>query len=514
MKRRNRACPAVAGLFIAFGVLSSPAEADKKTDTLVWATDRDNPIADPYYLNTRELVVIGHEVWDTLVIIDPKTAEIKPLLATKWAWVGPTVLEMELRKDVKFHSGKVLDADDVVYTLNHASNKENAIANYALMAWIKNAERVDDGKVRINLNRPFPPALAYLAGLGFIMQKGHYDAAPLRPDGKKDFGAVKPNGTGPYKITEVKPGESILMERNATYFKDGFKGDPKISKILFRTIKDGNTRTAELMTGAVDWLWDVPKDQAERIKANPAITVESAKTLRVAYLQFDVTGQSGQKFFVDKRVRQALAHAIDREAITKNLVGPASQVIHAACHPDQFACSDDVQKYAYDPAKAKALLKEAGFADGFEFDMYAYREREFTEAVIGDLVKVGLKPRLNYVQYTAFTENVHKGRTPIAHGTWGSSSVPDVSAITAHFFSQGPDDLTKDPEVTRLIGEADSLTDPDKRKAAWHTALSRIAAEAYWVPLFTYAKYYAYSKDLDFTPTADEIPQFFAAKWK
>ena len=200
--------------------------------------------------------------------------------------------------------------------------------------------------------------------------------------------------------------------------------------------------------------------------------VSSAKTLRVAYLQFDAAGQSGQKFFTDKRVRQAVAHAIDREALTKNLVGPASQVIHAACHPDQFACSEDVQKYAYDPVKAKALLKEAGFADGFAFDIYAYREREFTEAVIGDLVKVGLKPRLNYVQYTAFTENVHKGRTPIAHGTWGSNSVPDVSAITAHFFSQGPDDLTKDPEVTRLIGEADSLTDPDKRKAAWHTVLS------------------------------------------
>ena len=129
------------------------------------------------------------------------------------------------------------------------------------------------------------------------------------------------------------------------------------------------------MTGAVDWLWDVPTDQAERIKANPAIVVENAKTLRVAYLAFDVLGTSGQKFFTDKRVRQAIAHAIDREAITKNLVGPASEVIHAACHPDQFACAADVPKYAYDPAKAKALLAEAGFAGGFEFDLYAYRER-------------------------------------------------------------------------------------------------------------------------------------------
>ena len=78
------------------------------------------------------------------------------------------------------------------------------------------------------------------------------------------------------------------MEKNADYFKDGFKGDPKISKIMFRTIKDANTRAAELMTGAIDWIWDVPKDQAERIKANPAVVVENAKTLRVSYLQFDV----------------------------------------------------------------------------------------------------------------------------------------------------------------------------------------------------------------------------------
>ena len=510
----KRLCLLLVGLIAAIGVAAAPAGAAKKDDTLVWATDRDNPIADPFYLNTRELVVIGHHVWDTLVIIDPKTADIKPLLATKWSWINSTTLEMELRKGVKFHSGKEMDADDVVYTLNHVADKENAISNYALLAWIKSAEKIDAGKLRINLLKPFPPALAYLAGLGFIMQKGHYDAAPVKPDGKKDFGAVKPNGTGPYRITEVKPGEEIMMVKNADYFKDGFKGDPKIGKIKFRTIKDANTRAAELMTGAIDWIWDVPKDQAERIMANPAVVVENAKTLRVSYLQFDVQGVSGQKFFTDKRVRQAVAHAINRDSLTKNLVGPASVVAHSACHPDQFACSTDVTKYAYDPAKAKALLKEAGLADGFEFDFYAYRDREYTEAVIGDLAKVGLKPKLNYMQYTAFLENVRKGKTPVAHGTWGSNSVPDVSAMTAHFFLHGPDDITKDPEVKKLIEEADGLTDNDKRKAAWQKALARIADEAFWVPLFTYAKYYAFSKDLDFTPTSDEIPQFFAAKWK
>lgn len=510
----KRWCFILVGLLGLAAVAAAPVNAAKKDDTLVWATDRDNPIADPYYLNTRELVVIGHHVWDTLVIIDPKTSEIKPLLATKWTWVNATTLELELRKGVKFHSGKVMDAEDVAYTLNHVANKDNAIANFALLNWIKNAEVIDAGKVRINLNRAFPPALANLAGIGFIMQKGHYDKAPVKPDGKKDFGAVPANGTGPYKVVEVKPGEHILMEKNAAYFKDGFKGDPRISKIRFRTIKDANTRTAELMTGAIDWVWDVPKDQAERIKANPNVVVENAKTLRISYLAFDTQGTSGSKLFADKRVRQAISHAIDREAITKNLVGPASVVVHAACHPDQFGCSGDVPKYAYDPAKARALLKEAGVAEGTEFDFYAYRDREYTEAVIGDLAKVGLKPKLNYMQYTAFLENVRKGKTPVAHGTWGSNSVPDVSAITAHFFLHGPDDLVKDPEVKKLIEDADSQLDADKRKAAWHKALARIAGEAYWLPIFSYAKYYAFSKDLDFKPTSDEIPQFFAAKWK
>jgi peptide/nickel transport system substrate-binding protein len=509
----KRWCIVLVAAFALFA-LQSDAEAGKKDDTLVWATDKDNPIADPFYLNTRELVVIGHHVWDTLVIIDPKTSEIKPLLATKWTWVNSTTLEFDLRKDVKFHSGKEMDAGDVAYTLNHAANKDNAISNFALLNWIKSAEAIDPYKVRVNLNRQFPPALAYLAGIGFIMQKGHYDNAPVKPDGKKDFGAVPPNGTGPYKIVEVKPGEHILMDKNTAYFKDGFKGDPSISKLKFRTIKDTNTRTAELMTGAIDWIWDVPKDQAERIEANPAIVVKNAKTLRVSFLFFDAQGTSNTKLFTDKRVRQAVNYAIDREAITKNLVGPASVVINAACHPDQFGCTDNVTKYPYDPAKAKALLKEAGVAEGTEFDLYAYRDREYTEAVIGDLVKVGLRPKLNFMQYTAYLENTRSGRTPISHGTWGSNSVPDVSAITAHYFLHGPDDQAKDPEVKRLIEAADSLVDPEQRKAAWQKVLARIAEEAYWVPIFTYAKYYAFSKDLDFTPTSDEIPPFYAAKWK
>src|SRR6185312_9899975 len=133
VRKRNRGTlrnlAFLIGALAAWALIIAPrAEAGKKDDTLVWATDRDNPIADPFYLNTRELVVVGHHVWDTLVIIDPKTSQIKPLLATKWDWENNTTLDMELRTDDKFHSGKPMDAEDVVYTLNHVSKKENAIA--------------------------------------------------------------------------------------------------------------------------------------------------------------------------------------------------------------------------------------------------------------------------------------------------------------------------------------------------------------------------------------------------
>lgn len=501
-------------LAVLAGVWSESAFAGKANDTLVWSTDRDINITDPVYLNARENIILGHHLMDTLVMVDPRDGEIKPLLATRWTWVNDTTLDFDLRSDVKFHSGKPLDADDVVYTLNFLINRDHAVIGYSLLTWIKEAVRVDAYKVRLNLSRPFPAALAYLASLGFIMEKGHYDKAPAKADGKRDWGAVPPNGTGPYRLAEFKPGDFVALKRNPNYFKDGYKGQAAIDNVRFRTIKESNTRLAEFMTGNVDWIWDVPKDQAERIKTNPAAVVENFKTLRIGYIAFDVLGRSPQKFFADKRVRMAVLHAINREAIAKNLVGPSSAVIHSACHPDQFGCSDDVPKYDYNPDKAKKLLAEAGYPSGFEFDLYAYREREFTEAIIGDLARVGIKAKLNFIQLATLLDLIHNGRIPAHNSSWGSNSIPDMSVTAGQFFSGGADDLARDPELIKMITEANSQTDPARRKQLSAEFLKKIQAEAYWMPLFTYAKYYAWSKALDFQPTTDELPQFFKARWK
>ncbi|MDH3741450.1 MAG: ABC transporter substrate-binding protein [Hyphomicrobiales bacterium] len=503
---------AAVGVVMAFG--ANDAMAGKADDTLNWSTTREIAVIDPYYNNARELVVMGHMGWDGLVFRDIDTGEFKPLLATSWEWKGDTAIEFNLRNDVKFHDGSDFDADDVVYTLNHVANKDNGVLTYRNVSWIKNAEKLGSHKVQINLNKPFPPAFAYLANAGFIMPSGHYDNAPTKADGKPDFAAVAPVGTGPYKVADSKAGEYVLMEKNDAYMSGSPKGAPQIGKMRFRTIAESNTQLAELLTGGLDWIWDVPKDQAERLGDNPAVTIENAKTFRISYMAFDVDGDSGTDVFTKKKVRQAVAHAIDRKAIAVNLVGPASEVIHSACHPDQFGCTQDVTKFDYDPAKAKALLAEAGYADGFEFDIYGYRQREFTEAVIGDLAKVGIKAKLNWLQYRALRDVVRKGETPINHMTWGSYSIPDVSAIVSHFFTHGPDDPAKDAETKGYLDIADSSIDEAVRKENYKKAFERISSEVYWLPMFTYAKYYAYSKDLDFKATPDEIPRFYTAKWK
>ena len=493
---------------------ATTAFAGKADDTLNWATDKEVAVVDPYFNNTRELLIQGQMAWDTLVLYNTDTGEYEPLIATSWDWTSNTVAEFKLREDITFHDGSTLDADDVVYTINFIADEANGVLNQSVVSWMKEATKIDQYTVRLELKEPFPTAMAYLSNEISIMPDGHYDGAPDGADGNKDYSGVKPVGSGPYKVVDIKPGEYVSFEKFEDYIEDGAKGTPSIGKINFRTITEANTQMGELMTGGLDWIWDVPKEQASRLEDTGQATVENAKTLRISYLTFDVQGKSGEDFFTDKLVRQAVAHAINRESIAKNLVGPASVAIDSACHPDQFGCSQDVTKYDYDPEKAKELLTEAGYPDGFEFDLYGYRQREFTEAVIGDLAAVGIRANLNWLQYSALLEIVRKGETPVSHMTWGSSSIPDVAAITSQFFEGGPDDPANDPRTAEPLKRGDTSLDPEVRKAAYAEALGVIADEVYWLPMFTYAKYYAFSNDLDFTPTADEMPRFYAAKWK
>jgi peptide/nickel transport system substrate-binding protein len=315
-------------------------------------------------------------------------------------------------------------------------------------------------------------------------------------------------------VTSFKPGERLDMLRNPNYFSDGPKGKPAIEKLVYRTIADESTQIAELMTGGIDWIWGISEDQAAGLRQAPNLTVMNAPTMRISYLTFDVKGKSGRDEFTKQAVRRAFGHAIDRAAIANSFMGPNSSVIDAACHPSQFGCTRNVYSFAHDPQKAKALLAEAGYPNGFSFDIFGYRQREVTEAIIGDLAKVGLNAKLRSMKYSALRDLIRDGKVGVANMTWGSSSIPDISAITSYFFGGGPDDPAGDEEVMAALREGDMSTESDVRLAAYSRALKKIAEEAYWVPLFTYTKNYIFAKDLVFNPTPDEYPRFFLARWK
>lgn len=489
--------------------LSAPVHAGKRDNTLRIAGNQVPESLDAYFNNVRLGVIIAHHIWDQLIYRDPRSNEYKPLLATAWKWVDPKTLEIDLRKGVRFHDGEAFDADDVVYTLNYVSNPANKAVTQQNVNWIEKAEKVDAHKVRILLKKPFPAALEYLAGPIPIYPNEYYAKA-----GPKGMSA-KPVGTGPYRVTEHQPGRLVKFERNKDYFKDSPRPQPAIEKIELRLIPDQNTQAAELMAKGLDWIFNVPPDQAKQLKSVRDLSVVAGESMRVVWLTMATREGTPTPVLKDIRVRKAVAHAINREAMLKTVVGESARVIHTLCFPQQFGCTDEgAPRYPYDPARAKALLAEAGHPNGFEIDLYAYRERQQTEAMIGYLRAVGIRANLRFMQYAAMRDALREGKAGFAHQTWGSFSVNDVSAMMPVFFKFQADDVTRDEKVRDLLDAGDTSVNPNVRRSAYKHALTLMAEQAYVAPLYSLPVYYAHTKELEFRPYADEIPRFWEARWK
>lgn len=498
----------VASLLASSVVASEPAFAGKADDTLRVALPREMDTLDIYANAAREGVIMSRMIWDGLFYRDPESGEYIPNLATSFRWKDDKTMLLQIRDGITFHNGEVFDADDVVYTLNWIANPENGVKQQRNVNWIDKAEKLSDNEVQIKLKKPFPAALEYLSG-SIVIYPNEYFAKV----GPEEMGKA-PVGTGPYKVTEVVPGKQVTFEKYEGYHASSPKGQPSIGKVVVRMIPEKNTQMAEMLAGNLDWIWQIPADQAEKLGKMDNITVDNASTMRIGYLGFDASARHSENPMNNVLVRKAVAHAINRQGIVDALLKGASEVVHAACFPSQFGCTGDVVQYDYNPDKARELLAEAGYKDGFTTPFYAYRNRDYAEAMINDLAAVGIKTDLVYLKYAAVRDKIHAGEVPFSFMTWGSYSINDVSAITSTFFDHGKDDYARDPDVKKWLDIADNSTDPKVRIENYTKALQKIAEEVYWLPLWSYNAYYVYSSDLEFTPTSDEIPRFFRAKWK
>jgi peptide/nickel transport system substrate-binding protein len=498
---------AVAAL--ATGLASTPSLAAKKDNSLRFGYDQVLDHADPYFNSVRIGVIVQHQVWDTLIYRDPTTNDYKGQLATAWKWVDDKTLELELRKGVKFHDGSSFSADDVVHTLTFVSNPDNKVVTQQYVSWIARVEKLDSHKVRIVAKQAFPAAIEYLAGPLPIHPHEYY--AKVGPKGMNE----KPIGSGPYRVSEHALGKYVRLERNPDYFRDGPKPQPKIDKLEIRFIPDRQTQTAEVLSGGLDLIMNVPLDQAVQLRTVPHLQVLFGETMRVKFLQLDTTERTLAPQLRDERVRRAVLHSIDRESMLKSIVGEGGRIIHTVCFPGQFGCTDEgAPRYAYDPAKAKQLLAEAGLAQGFEVDLYGWRERNHVEAIIGYLRAIGIKANLRFMQYAAARDAVRAGKAPMVFASWGSASINDISAITPIFYKFAPDDRNLDPEVRDLLEKGDTTVDPAARKEAYRAALALIQQRAYTLPLYSLPAYFVATKDLVLKPYADEIPRFWEMSYK
>lgn len=499
---RNRSHQ-ISVLALASALLTTPLHAGPADNSLNWASDSMPSNIDFYQHTIREGIVIAHHIWDGLLHRDSETGEFLPHLAESYEFIDDTTLEFVLREGITFHNGAEFTADDVVATVEYVTSNPTPQPIF----FLEGAEKIDERTVRLKTNGVFPPILDYIANLLPIYPAEYY--AEAGPEGM----SRAPIGTGPYRVTEHVAGERVTMEIFEDYF-GGVKGQPSIQTLEFRRIGEFNTQAIELMSGGLDWIWRVPPDAVDRLSSTGQVTVDSGELIRIAFLGLDAAGRAGESPLQDVNVRRAINHAIDREGIRAALMGPGSSVIDTPCAPAQFGCvTETAVHYEYDPEKARELLAEAGFPNGFSVEFWGYRDRPMIEAVLGSLAEVGINANLNYVQASAIATARDEGRLPIWFQAWGSNSVMDLTAGPGFWFSGSATDYSRDERVIELLEVGGTTVDPEERLEAYGEMIQRITEEAYIVPLFTYALNYAYNSQLQFTPVPDETPRFYEARW-
>lgn len=349
-------------------VLGFTLAPDAEARDLTVAALNVAPFLDP----ARDISNVGqqfyHNSFDTLIAKDPTTTDRiwRPGLATEWTLVEPTVLELKLREGVKFHNGAEMTADDVIFSLNRvfqATFPPYVIVGRDRFSNFERAEKVDETTIRVHAKRPEPlwdvllnlqqvviVPEAYVAGLSG-------DPAAVEDSDYEAF-AMAPVGTGPYRIAEYVPRQRVVYER----FDDFWGEAAPLDRVNVISVPEVSARLTALRTGEADIATNIAPDQLVTVESDPALKVEGAPT---ALFHMLIMNQNHPKL-KDPRIRQALILAVDRNLLNEALW------LNKAIVPDSHTMAEfgemympELKTFTYDPERAKALLKEAGY-DGFE----------------------------------------------------------------------------------------------------------------------------------------------------
>jgi peptide/nickel transport system substrate-binding protein len=418
---------------------------------------------DPFFVNQAAGWSVVHALFDHLLERDFE-GNIVPGLALSWTVVGTATLEFELRQGVTFHNGEPFGAASVKFSVERMLAEEEA-PNQGKFTAIDSVEIVDDDTVRLHLNRPDGTLFDSLTSRLAMLPPAYFEAV-----GAEGF-AKAPVGTGPFAFVEWVPDDHVTLVANANYWEGSYKGKPEVDRVVFRPIPEAATRVAELQAGGVHLIQDVLPDQMDELEA-AGLTVVPDEAFQLQYVFFVTDDESAPTY--DVRVRQALNYAVDVDAIIENLLAGLGSHIASPIGPGYLGYNPEVEPYPYDPDKARALLAEAGYPDGFEttLDSTTADHNDVIDAVTGYLAEVGVDVQVQEYELGQFNQNwMDHSQSMLWAARWGNT--PDPQSIELFASCNGWITRYCNQEVTTLLEAARDTLDQEER-AGHYAAASQL----------------------------------------
>lgn len=446
---------------------------------LVAAISGDPVTLDPAYAVTVLDCRLMALIYNGLVRFDER-GQVVPDLAKEWKQ-SPDGLTFTftLNRGVRFHNGRELTAADVVYSLERLRDPKTASPRAWLLRDV--AEISADGKygVRIRLKEPFAPLLSLLAmPAAYIVDRNEVE----RYDDPTVYG-LNPVGTGPFRLTGIKPNDAVTF----TAFEDYFAGRPFLDGVTFHVMRDGEMAWSAFETGNLH-LVDVPSAIAKRCLASDKY--RALATVRPDLTVYYVAMNCERPPFDDVRVRQALNYAVDRAAIVKSYLSGQAEPAEGPIPPGVEGRTAQAAPYRCDQAKAKALLKEAGYKDDRTLELLFRGSRNaIVDAIVAALGKVGVKVKAVGLDREGFFRAVSEGDFDLAWLSW-TADYPEASDFlwpTFHSANKGDGGNRArfaDPQIDALIERAIATADANERLALYREIEVRVMNEAPWIPMY------------------------------
>jgi peptide/nickel transport system substrate-binding protein len=426
-------------------------------DTVVWAQGADVTSLDPHQGKETPAVEVTDQIFDTLTVVDAATGELQPLIAESWDQNSDTSYTFHIRQGVKFHDGSEVKAEDVKFSLDRAIN--SAAVSY-IVDFIDRVDVVDDYTVNVELKAPYAPALRNLSvPFAAIVPKAVVEA-------DEEAFKLHPIGTGPYKFVEWKQGDSVTLER----FDDYYAGPAETQKLVMKVIPEASQRTIALETGEVDLAYDLLPNDLEKVRSNSELQLFEAPSLTCYYISMNMNKAP----YDDQKVRDAVNYAIDRQLIIDTIASGSGEPADAIIAPAVFGYFSP-GAYEYDPEKAKSLLAEAGYPNGFETSIWVNDNQtrvEVCQAVQAMLQDVGITCNIEVMEFGSFISRTSAGEHDMGYFGWVTSTTDaDYTYYSLEHSSQqgaaGNRSFIADPEVDKLIETGRTSADESVRLKAY-----------------------------------------------